>query len=141
MILKDLILKYKWKEVEEEFIRLYPEEIKNIIGYKNVFKSLKRRKPKESDMEIYINFIDGKEFDEEQWYDVFGKDGQIDTHTQQEASFALEFSPFNSWIGYKISDKLKKEMSEINIICHCLWEMTFNGFTTKQLIQNIKKIT
>lgn len=39
MKFKELIDKYNWDDVKSMFIQLYPDQEKNIEGYKQVFKN------------------------------------------------------------------------------------------------------
>ena len=140
MIFKDLIKKYPWKDVAKNFIRLYPDQLKNLDGYYNTYHELLEKNSKKSNMKIDINFVDNKE-PEEQYYDVYGTNGEIDLEfTKKEISWALEFSSFSAWLGYTISEKLLEKMSELDIISHCLFEMTFMGYSDKDIKKEKRKL-
>jgi len=41
----------------------------------------------------------------------------------------LELTPWRQWLGMEISKESLQEFSEQEIIVHCLYEMTFEGFS------------
>ena len=50
------------------------------------------------------------------------------TYALSEAEFALDFEPWNEWLGMEIeADTLEKYLAS-EIAAHCLQEMTFFGF-------------
>ncbi|WP_394992430.1 DUF6557 family protein [Emticicia sp.] len=42
--------------------------------------------------------------------------------------FAIYFDPWAEWLGMSISTETLEKFSELEIISHCLFEMTFEGF-------------
>lgn len=140
MIFKELIIKYDWNNIKENLLKLYPDEIKNINGYEFVFNDLLTKRVKKSDTTINISHIDDEEFDEH-YYDVHGTDGtKNEFNPDIEQKLGLDFCSHTDWISFKISEELLKEMSELDIICHCLWELTFMGFNDKEIRKEKYKI-
>jgi hypothetical protein len=61
----------------------------------------------------------------------------------QEESYAIEYTPWGKWLGMSIDQVSSENFSEVEIIAHCLWEMTFAGFdqrSIKEKIDELKRI-
>lgn len=138
MFFKDLIHKFTWKQIIENLIKLYPDQKKNIAGYHNIYLELLSKSIKKSNMTIHIEFT---QTEEESYFHIFGKNGEVDKEiSNHEITWALELSSVSEWLGYIISDELLKEMSEIDIICHCLFEITFFGYSNEIISKERKKL-
>ena len=139
MIFKEIVDKTEWNEVEKKFAELYPEQEKNIEGYELVFEHLKILTPKDSRMTINIKFVEpdkeDKIFgDDEPWHDIFGTDGSMNEYLEgEEQSFAIELTEWEEWLSMKIGEETLKNYSKIDIISHCLWEMTFFGYNQEEI--------
>lgn len=145
----ELIYNCLWDDVRLAIIRLYPNDKKNIAGFKIVLEELKKLVPEMTNMRIVLEEV----YDEYEriWYThVCGKDGTLrkevnaeifkhDTSGNQEMSFGIEFVKWEEWLGMDIDNGSVSSYSEPDIIAHCLWEMTFYGYTQeaiqKQAIQ------
>ena len=46
----------------------------------------------------------------------------------------------SKWLGYEVSPKVLKKMSKEEIMAHCLWEMTFMGFTQNKIRRELNKL-
>tara|TARA_Y100000592_G_C5392548_1_gene278975 strand:+ start:429 stop:920 length:492 start_codon:yes stop_codon:yes gene_type:complete len=57
-----------------------------------------------------------------------------------EEEFACDFVSWEEILGCEIITKHGKKFSEIEIISHILWEITFWGFSRKQLMHNKNKL-
>lgn len=109
-------------------------------------------------MRIVIQYVDkddfpvkGHEDDFESYYAVNGKNGVLfkddtslpdevkyrngkdDPMLKEEIVWALDFSTWSDWLTWRIDSEVHKNFSEVDIICHCLWEMTFMGFDEKSI--------
>jgi len=129
MTFNDLIRKHEWEEIEPVLIKLY-EDVP-IEGYKVVFSELKRLEPLPNDENLSIlikkeiDHFDGSEF-------IHVNGIQPDNKT----TYGLSFSMWQNWLGYDIHRR-SLNYSEVEIIAHCLWEMTWSGFTQEQIqLQN-----
>ena len=150
MKFKELICKYDWNDIHSAFIRLYPDQEKNIEGYKQVFEELYILKPAETKMRIVIeNIFD--EYDKEYYTHIFGEDGTLNKESDpehfkddeignREVSYALEFTDWAEWLAMGIDHKSLLKYSEVDIIGHCLCEMTFYGFTQEDIKEEINTI-
>ena len=143
MKFKELINKYTWNEVRSIFLKLYPDQKKNIEGYKQVFNELQTIKPVETKMRIVIEDV-FDEYDKEYYTNVSGKDGTLnkeinlehfkdDRIGNQGLSYGIEFTDWAEWLAMDIDHESLTKYSELEIIGHCLWEMTFYGFTREAI--------
>lgn len=141
MTLQHLIKTNDWLSVELTLIALYPDQTENIEAYKEIFYKLRKMSPIESDIQIVLERYCDDEAEEESYVDVSGKSLTPD-NTSQAESLAIEFVPWNEWLGMPINKKSLVEFNELEIISHCLYEMTFIGFDEKVIqkqYQNLKK--
>lgn len=139
----ELVYKYKWDEVCPALIHLYPNDQKNIAVFKMVFEQLQTLIHAESNMRIILEEV----FDEFEngWYTcVSGKNGTLkkeenpeifkdDKIGNQEVSYGIEFVDWEEWLGMDIDPGSISNYSETDIIAHCLWEMTFYGYTQEAI--------
>ena len=150
MKFKDLIDKYNWDDVYSTFMQLYPDQEKNIEGYKQVFEELHTMKSVETKMRIVIEDI-FDEYDKEYYTHISGKDGTLNKESDpehfkddeignQEVSYAIEFTDWVEWIAMDIDPESLVKYSELDIIAHCFWEMTFCGLTQEDIRKAIDTI-
>ncbi len=137
MIFKEIIQKYKWKEVTKEFLRIYPDQKRNIKGYELVFKRLQGMKAIKSPIMIELYF--SKDKDEKGPYvgthGIEIKEQPIEGNWIKDwhRNWGIEFFKWNKWLGMTIDRNTEYEFSELEIIVCCLWEMTFLGFREKEI--------
>lgn len=127
----DLIQACTFGDVEKSILRFYPGQKKNISGYKYVFETLRhmRHRRNKEGMTIRIEKVGrGKN----QYVDVSGK-----CATDDHESYALEYTSWAKWLGYDVDQTALKKMTKEDIVAHCLWEMTFIGFTQDKIRQKI----
>ena len=58
--------------------------------------------------------------------------------------FPIYFDPWAEWLGMSINAETLKTFSELEIVSHCLFEMTFEGFdevTIKESADNLNKVS
>ena len=133
MKLSQLLIKHKNKDIISRLIELYPDQKKSATGYRKVLKNLRSTEPAKHEGNMYISIyhvIDDTDKDDVEEYDrVSG--------IEDNESYAIEFMAWNKWVDMEIAPS--SEFSEVDIIVHCLWEMTCSGFEEEQ-IQNKLKI-
>ena len=150
MKFKKLIEKYSLDEVWATLRKLYPEQKKSCDGYKQVFSELRTMKPKGTKMRIIVEEVPA-ERNQEAYVHVSGKNGTLkkaghskhfkdDGKGIQEESFAIEYTPWEEWLGMIIDPVSSENFSEIEIIAHCLWEMTFAGFDQPSIKEKINEL-
>jgi len=134
MTLKNLLLDFPQENILKRLVKLYPDQKKNLAGYNNVLNELSNLEPKLNKMQILIvKCYD--EFDKKYHFHVYGID------TKQE--WAIEFEPWENWLGMELDTKTYKKYNKLDVICHCLYEMTFAGFSNKKVKKekdNLKKL-
>ena len=45
----------------------------------------------------------------------------------------LDLSPWDTWLGLRVRQSLLDKMTAAEIVAHCVWEMTFYGFTQEKI--------
>ncbi len=143
MKFKELVDRHAWNDVQSILLLLYPDEEKSIEGYRQVYETLRSLQPAETKLRICIKTVTD-DFDGATYEHVSGKDGTTNRETapeadwddergNQEASFGIEFTDWAEWLGMEIDSETAARYSEPEIIGHCLWEMTFFGFSEDKI--------
>ena len=146
----ELVYKYKWDEICSVLISLYPNDQKNISGFKMVFEQLQTLMPAETNMRIILKEV-FDEFENERYTCVSGVDGTLkreenpeifkdDKIGNQEVSYGIEFTDWEEWLGMDIDPESTSNYHETDIIAHCLWEMSFYGYTQEAIKKTIDTI-
>ncbi len=144
MTFRDLIQAHSWLEVEPVLLRLYPAYASSIKAHEQVFNDLKAITPADSDMRIVLSECQG--LDGEIYIDVSGMDGTLKRDSapeffrdkpggDEEESFALEFTDWSQWLSMQIDERTLGRYAAQEIIAHCLWEMTFIGYSRAEIAQ------
>ncbi len=145
----ELLKEHSWDDVAFAILRVYPDQDKNIEGYKHVYDSLILLTPTQTDMRIVIENV-REPFANEYYTDVSGKNGTLardhspygedDVISDEEQSFAIEFREWSEWLGMELDTNVLEKFSEEEIIAHCLWEMTFVGYTQEEIQRTFEEI-
>lgn len=143
MKFRKLVVRTDWNEVESSLLENYPDVERSLKGYKSVFDTLLSLVPRETKMRICIETVFREGIDEEPYIEVFGRDGTLNKdlpdfrHFRETAStefaksetiFALDLVPWEEWLGMEVDPSTIEAYSDLEIVAHCLWEMTFFGF-------------
>jgi hypothetical protein len=94
------------------------------------------------------------EFTGEYYASVSGKDGTLmkeledippemvkdDAIGNREVSYAIEFTDWAEWLGMEIDLETLLSYSEVDILGHCLWEMTFCGYSPEDVKRAMEEI-
>lgn len=154
MKLYDLIKSNHWLSVELTLLKLYPDQDKMLGEYRNVFEKLKVTEPADYDeLEIILKEYDcdpNFECDKETYVDVSGQK-KIPDPNEITNCYAIEFLEWDKWLGIDIATETSKNFSDLEIIAHCLYEMTFIDYdedniqgqlkTLNNRIEDYKKLT
>ena len=135
VLFRDIVRACSFKSVKESLVRLYPEHKKNINGYKDVFETLLLMSPRynKEGMVIDIRRVGrGKNA----YFAVSG----ICLEKDIQQSYALEYTPWSKWLGYEVDKKVLKKIPREEIAAHCLWEITFAGFTQESIRREINML-
>jgi hypothetical protein len=131
MKLYDLIQKHPWKKIESALVRLYPDHESELEGYRRVFGKLKALKPTPSEYRLLLQLVYSEHAQE---FDVEFKCLDPSQHEESTVSiFALERTPWASWLGMELDAKTLEDFSEFDILAHCLYQMTFFGFSQEDI--------
>ena len=143
MTLKELFKKNSWLSVREDLYHCYPDEKLNDHGYEAVFSKLQVMDAANSDLKIVLRTVADDTFSEEPYVDVSGKkwESKNGNGTGRYESYAIEFKPWEEWLGMKIDEISLREFTETEILAHCLFEMTFVGFDQKQIQKRYEEMT
>lgn len=136
----ELIQKYVWPNIEPTFEQLYPDQLSNTEKYAAIFEEIKHLTPKECNIKINIEYThEPGEHDE-----ILKVSGTHLNNPVNKVRFALEFRPWEEWLGMSFDDLTWEHFTHYEIISHCLYEMTFLGFdqeTIQKEWQAIKDIS
>lgn len=138
MNFKSLLQNHSFLSIEAVLFNLYPEEEKNSSGYRAVYEKLLLMPATASQMSIVVKNCKD-DFDGEEYVDVSG----IHQHPQSEEenySYAIEFTPWKEWLGMEVHPDSIAHFTELEIIAHCLHEMTFVGFEEKDIQEELQRI-
>ena len=135
MKLNEIIKSYNWLSVELTLLRLYPDQEKMVEEYRNIFEKLKFIEPEEYDMSIVLTEYDCDSDDESEvrtYVDVSGRKREKDPNSLTD-SYAIEFVEWEKWLGMDLAPETTKDFSDLEIIVHCLYEITFIGYDEKEI--------
>jgi len=136
----DIIKSNSWLSVETIFLQLYPDEKDSIIGYEKVFNNLRIMKPIKTDITILVN-NEFDDFDKQEYVNVSGyKNIPNRSINDLTDSLALEFTPWEEWLGMDIDNDSLSVFPELEIICHCLFEMTFFSFEQEEIQKELSRL-
>lgn len=136
MILKDIIKNSNWEAVREVFLRNYPDQEKLISGYEVVYKKLKSKSPAKTKMELFCVLEEPTFKGDEPYHNVYGMDGTKREDGELE-KFSLGLTSWSKWLGASLSEITLSKYTSEEIISHCLFDMTFHGFSEEE----IKKVS
>lgn len=128
VLFKDIVRSCSFKKVKDALLELYPDQRKSIKGYKYVFNILKLMRPGYSKEGLVIE-IEKVGRGKNAYFSVSG----ICVQEETKQSYALEYMPWSEWLGCKVGKQVINKMTKEEITAHCLWEMTFMGFTQDKI--------
>jgi len=131
MTFGDLIFKLNPEQVIKRLVELYPGQRSE--HYLQVLEELKTTKPKKTRFTILIMEY-GDVRDKRDYISISGITKTDEKH------WALDFIDWAEWLSMPIAKKSIEYFSLIDILCHCLWEMTFFGFTSEKVKNKINKL-
>jgi hypothetical protein len=128
MTLYDLLDANEFADIEDTFASLYKKNyVRNAVGYEEVFETLKEYDDVYRDE--YVIFVTDVPASENMdgYTHVNGK------KPSEEHSVCLSFTPWKEWLGMEIDEVSLKNYTGEEILCHCLWEMTFYGYNENDI--------
>ncbi len=131
MIFQDLLAKFDDKAIIKQVIKLYPDQKKNMEGYVRALDEIRNTQPKATDVSIVVSVVKAKddpfyEKGDKDWVDICGVKGEEDR-------YAIGMTSWREWLSMPISEVSLKSFSELDILAHCLWEMTWYGYSNRRI--------
>ncbi len=131
---KDLVKKLEdYEAVADRLVELYPDMRKSRGGYLKVMVELNNLKPVKSDLEIVVE-------EAEDWYDKSNYVNVSGSIPGDDMGYGIEYTRWEEWLDMRISKDSLKSFSELDIYCHCLWEMTWSGFSQEPIQEKISSL-
>ena len=131
--LSDLLHEVNFEDVFVELIRWFPHQENNKEGYRKVFDTLLEKSTRKH--ELGDLFIEVKEVESEGYLNISGVD-----RNREYPKYSLEFSPWEDWITLFITKNTLEKLSKETIVASCLFEMTFHGFTEKEIMTKLEEL-
>ncbi|OYU85361.1 MAG: hypothetical protein CFE24_02340 [Flavobacterium sp. BFFFF2] len=143
MNFQQLVKSHNWLSIEMTLLTLYPDQIEIINAYKDVFETIQTLEPVENDMLIVLKECQNDPFDDTEdttfYIDVSGRKLGIDPNSFTN-SYAIEFESWEKWLGMEIAPETLMNFNELEIISHCLYEMTFCGYEQDEIQEQLESI-
>ena len=140
----DLIKSHNWLSVELTLLNLYPDQQEIIDQYKNVFDSLLIMEPENDEMLIVLTEYECDDDEENEskstYVDVSGRKLEPETDNSLTDSYAIEFVKWEKWLGMEVAPETLYNFNELEIIAHCLFEMTFCGYEQEEIQEQFDSI-
>lgn len=130
MRFKDIIFKFDFENIVNRLIELYPDSHKE--SYFHAITELVSLKPKKTTIQISVKEF-GDVQDKRDYIDVRGIDKKCN-------NWALDFTDWREILSMQITQDSINYFSLLDITCHILWEITFNGYTNNDVQTEIKKL-
>lgn len=143
MKFNDLIKSHHWLSVELTLLNLYPDQNEIIDEYKRVFESLQIIQPVNDEMLIVLTEHECDTYDESKaestYVDVSGRKPKSEPNSITD-SYAIEFVKWENWLGMNLGSETIHHFHELEIIAHCLYEMTFCGYEQDEIQEQFHSI-
>lgn len=123
MTFAELIKKYDWEAVQGTLLLLYEDEQKNLAGYAKAYKELQSTEPSSSEYTIHIELVR----DDGDYENVYA------LRPADTAHYGLDFVLWSEVLASKIGSKTLKKYSELHILVHILYEITYYGYSSAEV--------
>lgn len=131
MTLHQLVKTHSWPTIARTFEEIYPGEMESLKGYREIYHKLQTMLPEESGLSIDLK-MERDDFDGEEYVDVSGiyKNPQS---PEEHHPHGLEFVPWRQWLGMDIAKESLANFTQVEIVVHCLREMSFVSFSETEI--------
>jgi hypothetical protein len=140
---KDLVKSHSWLSIEITLLNLYPDQEEIIEEYKRIFDSLQILEPDNSEMLIVLTVFECDTTEENEpattYVDISGRKLFPEINSISD-SYAIEFVKWEKWLGMDLAPETSDNFSELEIIAHCLYEMTFCGYEQEEIQEQFDSI-
>lgn len=135
MIFKELLQKVSIDDVVCYINNHYEDEKKFEEDYRRMYASLLNSEPNiDSDLLLYMALVLPIFGDEKEYFDVSGYS------FEEEVSYAIEFTPWNEWLGMKVAENSIKEYGAVTFVAECLREMSFISFEEACISEKVNQL-
>lgn len=125
-----------WGSVREALCCCYLDDADKLESFGGAYAQIPSLQPTETTMQIYLEADSDPNSAGKAGVNVFGKDGSffeqeghISADEQIEACFNLSYMHWEEWLGMEISPDAMDRFTPAEVVAHCLWEMTYLGFS------------
>jgi hypothetical protein len=124
----ELLEKYPNNEILATLFKEYPEQEENLFGYIEALSELRSLEPQTPDYVISITSFsaDDDPLSEIDWVDVSG------VKHNDSTNYAIEYEPFERWLGAPISEQSFIDFDEPQVLAHCMFEITWSGYSNAE---------
>lgn len=134
MTLRDLLFEADDEAVIAAGVRLYEQSEVEWLpeAIREVLQELRRLTPDSAGAayELHIERIVPEAPPEQPFWEVsFRKEGDFER-------YGLDMSPWPQWLATRVPSALCQTIPAAEIVAHCVWEMTFYGFTQEAAAEN-----
>jgi hypothetical protein len=143
MKFQQLLTSHNWLSIEMTLLHLYPDQVEAISAYRDVFETIQTLEPVDNDLLIVLKEYQNDPFDDTEdtsfYIDVSGRKRTDDPNSITN-SYALEFESWENWLGMEIAPETIARFNELEIISHCLFEMTFCGYEQEEIQEQLESL-
>ena len=130
--LRDLVVRVETSDVANAVVRTYEpgtEWLEEAVA--DVMAELRRLTPDESggEYELHIEPTTPVEPNEPSSWEV------CCIKCDDPERYGLDLSPWQEWLAIRVPQSLQDAMPAAEIVAHCIWEMTFYGFTQERIAE------
>ena len=135
MKLYELLSRHGNFDILVHLIAEYPDADNSREGYMNALHELRTLKSVENKCQILVHTVEPDEslpenVRGERYVCVSGRGKDNPEYPDMtDVNFAIEFDPWEEWLGMEIMPESFMGRSEIEVLAHILWEMTFCGYS------------
>ena len=131
--LRDLFRKVEDESVIEAVARLYDQRKTEWLpdAIADVLSELRKLTPDSAGCQykLHIELTPPIDPEEQSHWDVSC------TKQNDPERYGLDLSHWEEWLGISVPHSLIHQMTETDIVAHCVWEMTFYGFTQEKIAE------
>lgn len=124
MTLSDLLKRYQGREwdILERMGKLYGVRGRELVLYRNALHEIEGIEPEVTGGELVLETV--RDGESEFVLVSVARGGEL---------WGADLSPWAEWLGWAVSPERNCDFIDLDIICHCLHEMTFWGRSQEDL--------
>jgi hypothetical protein len=136
---KQLFEKVGWDAVNGRFLEIYSDQDTNLDAHRRAFEEM-----------LSIEIIEGPPGDRVSYVEwkpdehFPGDQGGYDVALVKEGDpqrWAIEWIPWKESLGFFVDEESLAKYSEVDHACHILWELTFMGFSEKDVAEEREELS